>query len=771
MKFNTLMALWLIQASTVIGQEAPQFEQARRVVEQLTFPTQMALTDWDGDGNLDAMVSGDGDDRLGVFHGDGQGGFGWLRLQDEVAMGADWRDVAAVDWDGDGFQDVLACELGGLQWIRLGEQGELLSRTLLRPGVSPVRLSVGDINADGRLDVAYVDSDQDEAVLLFAGEGGSIQDSLIDASVFSASVVGLGDWSGDGVVDWLYGSYATGELFLRQGDGLGGFQPRQTIADYTKLSALDIVEGDGGETRFFVGVDDSFAMEVFPTGSAPDTLGSFAGVSRFVLADVDGDGWKDVALSSNLDQACAVLYGLPEGGFSDDVWVKFVPQIRDVDAGDVDGDGRAELFVCSRSRGKVGRYDFDPDATPYSPLLEGLQYVRNCIAGDINGDGLDDVITMVQGTNLYDGGPEYLNVALSNADGTFDVSYVSPGTYFGYDVVLADYDMDGDLDLAVSDYNGDRVVGLRNNGIGHFELADTLIADIDKTDDLVMADLNGDEWPDLVAASWTGSNNVKVSLNLGAGQFAVPLSLPGTGNRCEAVAVDDFNEDGWMDIAGCFENSGNVKVWLGTDATGMSYSTPQTLTLPSAQDLGVGDWEGDGDVDLFGIGYGETDVVVFVNDGLGVFADGQGMGMTDVDGALGLTVGDADGDGLAEAVVSEYGGGRTRLFHGATGATVTLAEGSGPQNASFGDFDGDGDADVALTMYSGREILWAELLSGMQPPLCWGTEQFLEFIASYGCSVMDEWNATCADYDLDGNGVVGVPDLLGALSSFGVSCP
>ena len=298
MKFKTVIALGLIQTTTVVGQEAPQFAQAQRVVDQLTFPTQMALADWNGDGNLDAMVSGDGEDRVGVFPGDGQGGFGWLRLQDEVAMDADWRDMVAADWDGDGLQDVLACELGGLHWLRLGEQGELLSRTLLRSGVSPVRLSVGDANADGRLDVAFVDSDQDEAVLLLGGEGGAIQDSLIDASVASATVVGLGDWSGDGVVDWLYGSYTTGELFLRQGDGFGGFQPRQTVADYAKLSALDIVADEGAEARFFVGVDDACALEVFPNGSAPDTLGSFAGVSRFDMADFDGDGWDDVALAS-----------------------------------------------------------------------------------------------------------------------------------------------------------------------------------------------------------------------------------------------------------------------------------------------------------------------------------------------------------------------------------------------------------------------------------------------------------------------------------------
>ena len=134
--------------------------------------------------------------------------------------------------------------------------------------------------------------------------------------------------------------------------------------------------------------------------------------------------------------------------------------------------------------------------------------------------------------------------------------------------MLADYDLDGDLDLAVSDYNGDRVVGLRNDGAGHFVLADTLIADIDKTDDLV-ADLNGDEWPDLVAILDRFQQR-QGGLECGFGTVRRALLAARHGQPVEAMAVDDFNGDGSMDIAGCFENW-KRQVWLGTDATGLSF--------------------------------------------------------------------------------------------------------------------------------------------------------------------------------------------------------
>jgi len=752
------------------SQEVPVFDQSQRVVERLLYPEQFEVVDWDGDGDLDVFAAGNGNNRLAFFEGTGAGELSWMQLLSESAMADDWNDVQAVDWDADGRMDLVACEEGGLQWLAQLEDGTLAAPVELRSGPDPFRLDIRDVNGDGHLDVSYTDHGVNEAVLMLGMGGGMVAEEVLVEPLNGAAVTALADWNHDGYIDWLYGSYSWGELYVRLGDGMGSFAPEELVADFGKLSGLGVMLGSEGEPdRFFVGVEDTYVLEWHPDGAPADTLGLLAKAQQFAFGDLNADGFFDIAVAAQASSECGVIYGNEAGGFNSDVVELNVASTMDVAVADLDGDGMNDLVTSSRTKGQLG-FRSGSASDPllewsYTPLVEGLQYVRNADSGDVNGDGLDDVLVMVQGTNLYNGGPEYLHVALAQPNGHFEVTYVPTGTYFGYEVQLADYDGDGDLDAAVSDYNGDRVIGLRNNGEGEFAVADTLIESINGCDDLTWVDMDGDGDDDLVAAAWQGSD-VMIALNDGAGSFALPLELSNPGSRCEAAGAGDFNGDGLMDIAACFENSGDVRIWLRTVGSGageLTFDTPQVLVLSSAQDLGVADWDGDGDLDVFGVGYNETDVQVFENVD-GTFNEAIPMGIEDVNGALGLTVGDADGDGLAEAIVSEYGGGRTRLFHGATAHVVELFAASGPQNAVFGDFDGDEDLDVAMTFYSVGEIRWARLASGMQPPPCIGTDQVLAFLAFYGCS------EACEGYDYDSNGVVSVFDLLELLRLVGSGC-
>jgi hypothetical protein len=752
------------------SQEVPVFDESERVVERLLYPEQFEVVDWDGDGDLDVFAAGNGNNRLAFFEGTGTGDLSWMQLLPESAMADDWNDVQAVDWDADGRMDLVVCEEGGLQWLAQLEDGTMAVPVQLRPGSDPFRLDIRDVNGDGHLDVSYTDKGSNEAVLMHGMGGGVVAEEVLVEPLNAASVTALADWNHDGYIDWLFGSYNWGELYVRLGDGMGSYASAALVADFGKLSGLGVMLGTEGEVdRFFVGVEDTYVLEWHPDGTPADTLGLLAKAQQFDFGDLNGDGILDIAVAAQSSSECGIIYGNDSGGFNPEIVELNVASTMDVAIADLDGDGVNDLVTASRTKGQVG---FRPGSASdplqewsYTPLVEGLQYVRNAACGDVNGDGLDDVLVMVQGPNLYSGGPEYLHVALAQPDGFFDVSYVSTGTYFGYEVQLADYDGDGDLDAAVSDYNGDRVIGLRNNGEGEFAVADTLIESINGCDDLTWVDMDGDGDDDLVAAAWQGSD-VMISLNDGTGGLALPLELSNPGSRCEAAGAGDFNGDGLMDIAACFENSGDVRIWMrtiGSIPEDLTFDAPQVLALPSAQDLGVADWDGDGDLDVFGVGYNETDVQVFENVD-GTFNEALPLGMGNVNGALGLTVGDADGDGVAEAIVSEYGGARTRLFHGATGQTVELFAGNGPQNAVFGDFDGDGDQDVAMAFYALAEVRWTRLVSGMQPPICFGLDQLTAFLAAYGCQ------EDCEAFDYDFDGAVTVFDFLEVLRMYGTGC-
>lgn len=767
-------ACFLFLSWGAFAQEAPpSFAPAERVLERLLFPGEFDVVDFDGDGDLDVLAAGNGNDQLGWFEQVAPGQFASLKLFAESAMGDDWNDFEVVDWNGDGRLDVLACEEGGLVFLEQLVDGAFAPAVVLHAGPNPFRMDVADVNGDGWPDVAFADSGSNEVVALMGAGGATV---AAEWALAGAAVVLWADWDGDGALDLLMGSYSWGELTVRLGDGEGGFGPEQLLADFGKLSALAAYPTGSG-VDLILGVDDTYVLHWHNDGSPPDTLGLFAKAQRFDLADATGDGILDIGVAASTSQECGLIVGAPGGGFLPDPAEFSVPQAMDVALGDLDGDGVAEMVTSSRTRGQVGFRKFDAGGQPlaYVPLIEGMQYVRNAAAGDLNGDGRADVAAMVQGPNVFAGGPEYLHVALSRPEGGFDVAYVPTGTYFGYDVVLVDYDGDGDRDAVVSDYNGDRIVGLRNDGEGSLVLADTLVASINGCDDVVFADLDADGDLDLVAGAWQGSS-VVWAFNDGSGHFGPATALAGTGSRCEAVAVADFNADGLEDVAACFENSGDVRVWLrvaGSAPEAMEFGPVAVLPVASAQDLGVGDADADGDVDLFAIGYNEGSVVRYLNDGSGTFSLGSAAGPTDLNGSLGLTVADPDGDGKADWVVSEYGGQRMRFYHAAADEAVELAAGSGPQNAAFGDLDGDGDQDIVLSFYQASEVLWVESLAGMEPAECAvdingdgevSTADFNEFLAAYGCT------SGCGPADLNGDGGVNVQDLLVLLFGFAEGC-
>jgi len=779
-----IFALFLVQFGWTQSNDPPVFSTAERVVDRVLYNGTIELGDFDGDGDLDVFTAGNGNNTLAWFAQEAPGVFGWAQLFPEETMADDWHDFTLVDWNGDGLLDILACEEGGLVFLAQQEEGTLAPAATLHASPNPFRLSVADVNGDGVPDVTCADDDVDEVVVLIGdGAGGA---ALVLEEAFSGAALTLfADWNGDGIQDWLYGSYTWGELYVRQGFGNGGFAPAEMLANFGKLSAIAVLPGatPGSTADLILGVEDTYVLHWHGDGTPADTLGLFGRAQAFAFGDATGDGVLDIAVAAQTTNECGLIVGNPSGGFLPEPTEFSMPQAIDVEMADLDGDGVSEMLTASRTRGQVGYRDFDASGAElsYAPLIEGLQYVRNAATGDLNGDGRQDLAVMVQGTNLYAGGPEYLNVAMAQADGGFEVSYVPTGTYFGYDVVFADYDHDGDLDAAVSDYNGDRVVGLRNDGLGQLVLADTLIADINGCDDLVFEDLDGDGDLDLVAAAWLGSS-VVWALNNGGGAFGEPEALSDTGSRCEAVVAGDFNADGWMDLAACFENSGDVRVWLHNgQPDGVAFAFAQELALTSAQDLAMADADADGDLDLFGIGYNETGVIQFTNDGVGGFSSGLSVGFTDANGALGLTAGDPDGDGRADLIISEYGAARTRLYHAASGAVVELATGSGPQSAHFVDLDGDDDQDVLMTFYGAAEIKWAALQSGMQPPPCladltgdgWVTTADLtSFLASYGCGAEEESESedACGLADFEGDGKVGVHDLLILLGRLGEGC-
>lgn len=338
----------------------------------------------------------------------------------------------------------------------------------------------------------------------------------------------------------------------------------------------------------------------------------------------------------------------------------------------------------------------------------GLGATTTSIAlADLDGDGdLDLAVT------LY--GNHRVAVALNDGLGVFTVTALIPVGQGPDRVVAADFDNDGDIDLAASGQltRGPGVSLLLNHGDGTFA-APVSIQSNGVSEDLIAADLNGDDLPDLVSSSPL-ANHVAVLINLGGGAFQGPLILE-VGDEPAAAAAADFNRDGTIDLAVANQGSDNVSILMQDD---------QGTFSPVAQiDVGDGpraiaaiDLDGDQDADLVVANAGplvsglSDTITILLNDGNGDFTRSADIIVGTDPGAIAF--GDLDADGDPDIVVANEGLNSTtstigvvfNLGGGAFSNVTTWLTGWGPRDVALGDLDGDGDLDAGTANFIDSDV-------------------------------------------------------------------
>jgi Flp pilus assembly secretin CpaC len=196
-----------------------------------------------------------------------------------------------------------------------------------------------------------------------------------------------------------------------------------------------------------------------------------------------------------------------------------------------------------------------------SPITVG-QEPSSIVLGDFNNDGNQDFAV----TNFKD---NTFSLFLGNGDGTFKQATGSPfplpTTATGpIAMTSADFNSDGNLDVALVNQTTNNVTVLLGNGNATFSLANGSPFPVGKGPVAVAsADLNGDAHPDLVVVNQT-DNTISVELGNGDGTFTAAANSPlATGQAPTAVAIADFNGDGVPDIAVTDPQTDSVSVYLG----------------------------------------------------------------------------------------------------------------------------------------------------------------------------------------------------------------
>ena len=314
---------------------------------------------------------------------------------------------------------------------------------------------------------------------------------------------------------------------------------------------------------------------------------------------------------------------------------------------------------------------------------------------DLNGDGYSDYSVPNELSNdvrvfLNDGNGSYNNFTihpLPNAN--------RPSTNES-----ADFNQDGNIDIAVGSTSNATVNVLLGDGAGGFISIDNYTAS-SGVRGLTTMDLNGDGWIDIVTTNRNG-NNVALLLNNGDGTFAPAVTINANTSGETSCAAGDANNDGIMDLFVGSRGNNEIILMLG-DGNG---SLAVADTVDAGGDpwmLSAGDVDGDGNVDVVAANSNASNVAVVRSDGNGGLLPATNY-PSGGNYPLAVDLGDIDGDGDLDMMASNFFGpdgnppGIWRMYENLGDGTFAHHqdyEAAGAAScAVFHDRDNDGDLDV-----------------------------------------------------------------------------
>jgi len=441
-----------------------------------------------------------------------------------------------------------------------------------------------------------------------------------------------------------------------------------------------------------------------PAVNYPAGLGTVAATAW----DFNGDGKADLAVVNYQDSTVTIMFGSASGkltsGNTYSTGMGTFPGA--IAVADVNGDGKPDLIV-STFVGIVtlfgnGNGTFQSGPSTVAPAEQPF-----LATGDFNHDGKIDVAV----TDYLTG---FVYILLGNGDGTFNLSaqYLigsGPTSFF-----VEDFDGDGNLDLVFACGHPDalftqpftQTVGvLFGKGDGTFVGASTYNVP-GNPNSMVAADFNGDGKPDLAIS---GMSPISILLNSGGGRFQAATTVDGGGGTYSQVAAADLNGDGKIDLVV------NNVVHLGNgDGT---FQGPQTV--PGAADdasaVAIGDFNNDHKLDLAIANLSENSVTIALGNGSGTFSAGATIPVGN--NPMFVTTGDFNHDGNLDLAVVNAGFTFMTSIPGSL--SILLGKGDGTfQDAvdysvltdiwptaslASGDFNHDGITDLALVAVTGND--------------------------------------------------------------------
>ncbi|MGC1123310.1 MAG: VCBS repeat-containing protein [Candidatus Methanofastidiosia archaeon] len=315
------------------------------------------------------------------------------------------------------------------------------------------------------------------------------------------------------------------------------------------------------------------------------------------LGDVDKDGNVDI-VAGNYGTQNYVYYGNGDGTFtSSHAFGTGTDLTQEIVLCDVNNDTWLDIVVGNNQQQNyiyLNDTDGTFDTTIY-PFGTGSDNTYGIACGLINGDGWKDLVVGNLGQQNY----IYLSDGVGNPfDNIAPIPFGQGSPFYSrtWDVVLADMNNDGDLDVVVANHQQYNYIYL-GDGTGSFGTAYGFGNQDEFTHSLAVAYINNDTYLDIVEGNYDGQNRVYLGNEIGS--MGTSYNFGPVDDRTQVVTLADVDGDTHLDVL--VGNGGDTplqnKVYLGNgDGT---FSTSYNVGSPDTTwDAAFGEFNGDALIDI-----------------------------------------------------------------------------------------------------------------------------------------------------------------------------
>ncbi len=573
-------------------------------------------------------------------------------------------------------------------------------------GFYPSEIMAVDVNRDRAPDIIVASADEPYAVVALNDGDGTFTIKGTHSTGGIVQSLAAGDFDLDGDIDLVFGN-DSGNVVFFGGNGTGYFHqdtvvntgslgiPTMSVADLDYDGDLDILAAS-----ILVGGYHGVAMwknQGYPKFSAAWSKSTSGYEPKDIrIGDLDNDGWLDFGLVNSNSDNLAALWGK---GFDNGLTLGLQDAPVGLVAGDVNGDrlidfvsaggsGRPWLSVVlnngNRNLAVVSTYD-----------LYGNAGVYDVVAADFDGDRDLDVGVMYP-SSVYQ---IDFDIMLNDGDGNFSLGF-SWSTDSLQRLCVADFDLDGDMDLAGTHSGLDAGVFVYRNVIrpevfstspeansvearpddvitvtfnapmdettinnqtfvvrgnqsgrhrGSIAYSEpTRTATFEPYDDFLIGevvevvltnDIESVEGIALSSHSWS----FRTAASSGTAAFSV--DVVDTLGYIYAICAADFDNDGYPDLAAGGESD---SLWIYHNAGNGTFTRQTAAAAPYMKVLVTADMDGDSLIDLISAGGNTLSVWPDVGDGVSLRDSAYGV----IGSAVSVAASDLTGDGCVDLVVA-----------------------------------------------------------------------------------------------------------------------